>query len=224
MQKKSAGSENLIGVGGSIKDGAAKIWGQLVWGLLSNFKNRILGGWLSFFNDLSSTIQQNRQMSCKPSSTSHTKQQTLSSSKNLGLGLTTIATPGLPSPIPHSTPFSPSPHPIYDHVWPHSYLRVQPTFPSLPDLISPMTLMYNALPFLPSLHHLHSSSMSIMNDPKPQTRMKEQWNDVSPTSHFLKKLSLQETSMHITHGRTPMSKHPNEQSQSSTGPTPTTFN
>ena len=47
MQKKSAGSENLIGVGGSIKDGAAKIWGQLVVGLLSNFKNRILGGWLS---------------------------------------------------------------------------------------------------------------------------------------------------------------------------------
>ena len=38
MQKKSAGSENLIGVGGSIKDVAAKIWGQLVVGLLSNFK------------------------------------------------------------------------------------------------------------------------------------------------------------------------------------------
>ena len=48
MQKKSAGSENLIGVGGSTKDGAAKIWSQLVVGLLSNFKNRILGGWLSF--------------------------------------------------------------------------------------------------------------------------------------------------------------------------------
>ena len=47
MQKKSAGSENSIGVGGSIKDGAANIWGQLVVGLLSNFKNRILGGWLS---------------------------------------------------------------------------------------------------------------------------------------------------------------------------------
>ena len=47
MQKKSAGSENLIGVGGSIRDGTAKIWGQLVVGLLSNFKNRILGGWLS---------------------------------------------------------------------------------------------------------------------------------------------------------------------------------
>ena len=47
MQKKSAGSGNLIGVGGSMKDGAAKIWGQLVVGLLSNFKNRILGGWLS---------------------------------------------------------------------------------------------------------------------------------------------------------------------------------
>ena len=47
MQKKSAGSENLIGVGGSIKDVAAKIWGQLVVGLLSNFKNWILGGWLS---------------------------------------------------------------------------------------------------------------------------------------------------------------------------------
>ena len=49
MQKKSAGSENLIGVGGSIKDVAAKIWGQLVVGLFSNFKNRILGGWLSLF-------------------------------------------------------------------------------------------------------------------------------------------------------------------------------
>ena len=47
MQKMSAGSENLIGVGGSTKDGAAKIWGQLVVGLLRNFKNRILGGWLS---------------------------------------------------------------------------------------------------------------------------------------------------------------------------------
>ena len=47
MQKKSAVSENLIGVGGSIKDVAAKIWGQLVAGLLSNLKNRILGGWLS---------------------------------------------------------------------------------------------------------------------------------------------------------------------------------
>ena len=47
MQKKSAGSENLKGVGGSMKDGAAKIWGQLVVGLLSNFKNRILRGWLS---------------------------------------------------------------------------------------------------------------------------------------------------------------------------------
>ena len=44
MQNKSAGSENLIGVGGSTKGGAAKIWGQLVPGLLSNFKNRILGG------------------------------------------------------------------------------------------------------------------------------------------------------------------------------------
>ena len=47
MQKKSAGSEYLIGVGGSIKDVAAKIWGQLVVGLLSNFKNRIFGGWFS---------------------------------------------------------------------------------------------------------------------------------------------------------------------------------
>ena len=47
MEKKSAGSENLIGVGGSIKDVAAKIWGQLVVGLLGNFKIRILGGWLS---------------------------------------------------------------------------------------------------------------------------------------------------------------------------------
>ena len=41
-------SENLIVVGGSTKDEAAKIWGQLVVGLLRNFKNRILGGWLSF--------------------------------------------------------------------------------------------------------------------------------------------------------------------------------
>ena len=47
MQKKSDGSENLIGVGGSTKDEAAKIWGQLAVGLLRNFKNRILGGWLS---------------------------------------------------------------------------------------------------------------------------------------------------------------------------------
>ena len=47
MQKKSPVSENLIGVGGSIKDVAAKIWCRLVVGLLSNFKNRILGGWLS---------------------------------------------------------------------------------------------------------------------------------------------------------------------------------
>ena len=47
MQKKSAGSENLIGVGGSIRGGAAKIWGQLVMGLLSNFKNRISGGWFA---------------------------------------------------------------------------------------------------------------------------------------------------------------------------------
>ena len=47
MQKKSAGSGILIGVGGDDKDGAAKIWGQLVVGLLRNFKNRILEGWLS---------------------------------------------------------------------------------------------------------------------------------------------------------------------------------
>ena len=47
MQKKSAGSENIIGVGGSSKDSAAKVWCQLVVGLLRNFKNRILGGWLS---------------------------------------------------------------------------------------------------------------------------------------------------------------------------------
>ena len=46
MQKKGAGSENLIGVGGSTKDGAAKICGQLVVGLFSNFKNRILGGYV----------------------------------------------------------------------------------------------------------------------------------------------------------------------------------
>ena len=44
MQKKSAGSENLIGVGGSIKDGAAKIWGQLLVVLLSNFKNGFCEG------------------------------------------------------------------------------------------------------------------------------------------------------------------------------------
>ena len=36
-----------MGVGGSTKDGAAKIWCQLVVELLRNFKNRILGGWLS---------------------------------------------------------------------------------------------------------------------------------------------------------------------------------
>ena len=43
MQKKSAGSGILIGVGGDSKDGAAKIWGQLVVGLLRKFKNRIYG-------------------------------------------------------------------------------------------------------------------------------------------------------------------------------------
>ena len=47
MQKKSAGPGILIGVGGDGKDGAAKIWGQLVVGLLRNIKNRILEGWLS---------------------------------------------------------------------------------------------------------------------------------------------------------------------------------
>ena len=36
-----------------MKDGAAKIWGQLVVGLLCNFKNRILGGWLSVLEILS---------------------------------------------------------------------------------------------------------------------------------------------------------------------------
>ena len=51
MQKKSAGSENLIGVEGSTKDGAAKIRRQLVVRLLRNFKNRILGGWLSLRKD-----------------------------------------------------------------------------------------------------------------------------------------------------------------------------
>ena len=55
MQKKSAGSENIIGVGGSTKDEAAKIWGQLVVELLRNFKNRILGGWLSFSSSCSSS-------------------------------------------------------------------------------------------------------------------------------------------------------------------------
>ena len=45
----SAGSGILIGVGGDDKDGAAKIWGQLVVGLLRNFKNRILEGWLSVY-------------------------------------------------------------------------------------------------------------------------------------------------------------------------------
>ena len=49
MQKKSAGSENVIGVGAGTKDGTAKIWGQLLVGLLSNYKNWILRGWLSFF-------------------------------------------------------------------------------------------------------------------------------------------------------------------------------
>ena len=49
MQKKGAGCENLIGVGGSSKDEGAKIWGQLVVGLFRNFKNRISGGWLSLF-------------------------------------------------------------------------------------------------------------------------------------------------------------------------------
>ena len=47
MQKKSAGYGILIGVGGDDKDVAAAIWGQLVVGLLRNFKNRILEGWLS---------------------------------------------------------------------------------------------------------------------------------------------------------------------------------
>ena len=47
MQKKSAGSENSLGVEGNTKDGATKIWGQLVVGLLRNFKIRIVGGWLS---------------------------------------------------------------------------------------------------------------------------------------------------------------------------------
>ena len=47
MQKKSAGSKNLIGVGGNSKEAAAKIWRQLVVGLWRNFKNWILGGWLS---------------------------------------------------------------------------------------------------------------------------------------------------------------------------------
>ena len=47
MQKKSAGSENLIAVEGRTNDGSAKIWGQSVVWLLRNFKNRILGGWLS---------------------------------------------------------------------------------------------------------------------------------------------------------------------------------
>ena len=51
MQKKSVRSENLIGVGGSTEDEAAKIWGQLVVGLLRNFNNRILGGWLSLILD-----------------------------------------------------------------------------------------------------------------------------------------------------------------------------
>ena len=38
-------------MGGSTKDGAAKICGQLVVGLLRNFKNRILGGWLSSYRE-----------------------------------------------------------------------------------------------------------------------------------------------------------------------------
>ena len=47
---------------------------------------------------------------------------------------------------------------------------------------------------------------------------------VATGSHFLRKLSLQGTSMHITLGGTSMSERLNEQNQSSTGPTPTTFN
>ena len=38
MQKMSAGPGILIGVGGDGKDGAAKIWCQLVVGLLRNIK------------------------------------------------------------------------------------------------------------------------------------------------------------------------------------------
>ena len=63
MQKKSAGSENLIGVGGSTKDSAAKIWSQLVVGMLSNFKNRILGGWLSLPSAVVSIVTWKRKCS-----------------------------------------------------------------------------------------------------------------------------------------------------------------
>ena len=81
MQKKSAGSENLIGVGGSIKDGAAKIWGQLVVGLLSNFKNRILGGWLSLPNSGESTVHTkgNRQLNDIPTG-DRSRKQTMATS------------------------------------------------------------------------------------------------------------------------------------------------
>ena len=58
MQKKSAGSGILIGVGGDDKDVAAKIWGQLVVGLLRNFKNRILEGWLFFFGVVDKCVGQ----------------------------------------------------------------------------------------------------------------------------------------------------------------------
>ena len=54
MQKKSAASENLIGVGGSTKNSAATIWGQLVMGLLSNIINQVLEGWLSLQGEAAS--------------------------------------------------------------------------------------------------------------------------------------------------------------------------
>ena len=47
MQKKSAGSRNLIGVRGSAEDDAAKIWSRLVVGLLSYFQKPVLRRWLS---------------------------------------------------------------------------------------------------------------------------------------------------------------------------------
>ena len=54
--------------------------------------------------------------------------------------------------------------------------------------------------------------------------MRELWKDVFVIFPFQRKRSLLETSMHITLGGTQMSKHPNEQNQSSTGPICTTFN
>ena len=52
-------------MGGSIKDGAAKIWCQLVVGLLSNFKNRILGGWLAVLYCLVCEVEEGMHNICR---------------------------------------------------------------------------------------------------------------------------------------------------------------